>query len=346
MANFTEDSRTENWLKRMGVRFEYKNHIRFEELTPGWAAVNMGRPDSVPKDEEVIEKYAYAMNGGSIFPAVIIAKTASGYEVLDGTQRLSAAQLCDQSIFNAYVIKSDDPRVRSCIRICANNQTNGKCPSDEWTIKKIVDVLYEQYEFSAADCANWGNQPLVKVEQEILARDAAKWLRNLGVDLNKKPACQKGFLAAFAKVAPLQDRYKLAKELPQLVSQLQDVKANNDEAIHLLKECLDVEHKRGVDLAVQVRSKIQSVFERPEIKARMSGPRSMHPIDNVVRSMTALVTSLRSAAASDHHADQKQAKEIVALVGEIRRLSRKIIPKSMMPELTDALEGRALEGVA
>jgi hypothetical protein len=335
MANFTEDSRLENWLKLRGVKYEYREQMRFDQLDSNWFSVNQGRPDSVPKDEALIEKYASAMDQGAIFPSPIIAKSVTGYEVLDGCQRLCAAELCGQTMFNAYIVKSDNPSIRASIRICANSVLNGTAPSQDWTVGKIVDVLYEQYNFSAVDCSQWSGQPVKKIEVEIASRDAARWLRVQGVDTTVKPANQKAFLAAFSKSFPLLDRAKLTRELPGLVKQLQSVKANNDEAVHLLEECAKVDRSTKAPLEMQVRNRIIEVMGRPEIQARMSGPRTLHPIDNVVRGLASALTTMRTAARGEHHADPKQAEQILMLLAESRKLAKRIVPRELWPELAE-----------
>lgn len=335
MANFTEDNRTENWLKQRGVKFEYREQVRFEELAPNWFNVNQGRPDSVPKDDSLIEKYASAMDSGAVFPSPIIAKTAQGYEVLDGCQRLCAAELCGQRLLNAYIIKSDNPSIRASIRICANSVLNGTSPSQDWTISKVVDVLYEQYDFSAVDCAQWSGQKTEKIQIEIDSRDAKRWLRVHGIDTNVKPANQKGFLACLTRLASMEDRAKLTKEIPALVKQLQDIKANNDEANNFLTQCLDVERKPKVDLASQVRSRINEVMQRPEILARLSGPRSLHPVDNVLRSLAATVTTMRTAARGEYHSDKLQSEQLLTLLQEAWRISKRIVPRELRPMLAE-----------
>lgn len=336
MANFTEDHRTENWLKMRGVKFEYKGQMRFEELVPNWFAVNQGRPDSVPKDDALIEKYASAMDQGAIFPSPIIAKTAQGYEVLDGCQRLSAADLCGQKLFNGYIVKSESPSIRASIRICANSVLNGTSPSQEWTISKIVDVLYEQYDFSAVDCSQWSGQPEKRIQIEIDSRDAKRWLKIHGIDTSVKPANQKGFLAALCRLAPMADRAKLVAEIPDLVRQLQGIKANNDEAVNFLEQCLDVDRRPKADLTIQVKSRIDEVMKRPEIQARMSGPRTLHPVDNALRSMAATVTTMRSAARGEYHADPKQSEQLLELLDESRRLAKRIVPRELWPKLAES----------
>lgn len=342
MANFAENSLTSNWLKRMGVKFEYKEHVRFSELTPNWAVINQGRPDSAPKDERLIERYADAQNQGAVFPAPIIAKTSTGYEILDGTQRLCGAELCGQTVFNAYLVKSDVPSVRASIRICANGVLNGTAPSQDWTISKVVDVLYEQHDFSAADCSMWSGQPVARIELEIQSRDAGRWLRCQNIDTTVKPANQKGFLACLARLAPGTVRPSLVKELPDVVRALQSVKANNNEAEHLLEQILgDLRKDAKGGLANQVRSRLSEVMERPEIRQRMTGPRKNHPIDNALAKMTGAITSLRFAAKGEFHTDDFQSVACLELLAEMRRLCRKIVPRETWKEFAENKEAVA-----
>lgn len=337
MANFTEDHRTENWLKLRGVKYEYREQMRYDELAPNWNIINQGRPDAVPQDASLIDKYASAMDQGAIFPSPIIAKIVGGYEVLDGCQRLCAAQKCGQSIFNAYIIRSDNPSIRASVRVCANSVLNGTSPSQEWTIAKVVDVLFEQYNLGIVDCSQWSGQPVEKIEIEIASRDGARWLRVWDVDTKIKPANQKGFLAAFSRLAPMNDRAKLTEELPDLVRKLQDCKANNDEAIKLLEECLSVSRVRGTDLRVAVRKQIDEVMGRPEIQSRLSSKRTMHPVDNALRGMAAAITTLRATSRGNHHADKKQSEQLLLMLEEARKLSQKIVPKDFWPALAESM---------
>lgn len=341
MASFMESTQIETWLKQRGVKFDYREQLRFDQLQPGWDAVNHGRSDSAPKDEALIEKYAGAMDQGSIFPAAILAETASGLEVLDGCQRLSAASLCGQTMFAGYVIKTKEQSVRASVRICANSVLNGTSPSQDWTIAKIVDVLHEQHDFSAVDCAQWSGQPVRKIEIEIASREAGNWLKCNGVDISVKPCNQKGFLAAFSKYAPAgDDRYAMAPVLPTLVKQLQSIKANNAEAESLLEQCLTVQRSKGVNnLLNQVRSRIDEVMQRPEIKSRMSAGRaSYHPIDNVLRSVQASVTTMRKAARGEYHADFDQSQQLTEMLSEAQKLARRLIPKDIAARLAEEQE--------
>lgn len=327
MANFGEDNRVENWLRLHGVQFEYREGMSLDELCPGWDLVNHGRPDGKPKEEDTIEAYAHCMEGGAIFPAPIIAKRQDGFEVLDGCQRLSSSNLLGQKKFNAYIVKSGQASVRASIRICANSSMNGSKPPAEWTLSKIVDVLFEQHRFSPRDCAVWSGLPQERIEAEIGSREAGRWLMANGVDTTIKPANQKGFQAAFWAATCPEVRDQAPKEIRKIINALQHMKANNAEADGYLQGLLDVKPKKGVDIRTQLTSKLQEFVARPEIRSRIDdGPRSQHPIDNANRALAGTVTAFRACAKDGLHADAKQASRMLEMLVAMQGLAKKLIP--------------------
>lgn len=336
MANFMESSQTEAWLKQRGVKFEYRCGMRFDELIANWSDINLGRVDSVPRDDALIEKYASAMEQGSTFPAPIIGKVVGGYEVYDGCQRLSSAARTGQTLFNAYIIKAENPAVRASIRVCANSVLNGTAPSQEWTIAKIVDVLHEQHGYSVTDCSQWSGQPAAKIQQEIDSRDAARWLRCQRVDTKVKPCNQKGFLASFSRLFPAQDRYHLTTVLPDLVRMLQRIKANNAEAEGLLLQCSQVERVKGANYAKAIENRIGEVMERPEIKSRMASKSKMHPIENALRGVQGAITAMRTACDGEFHADFEQSVSLIEMLTELQKLADEMIPKEFAGKIAEA----------
>lgn len=336
MANFVEDNKIRNWLTQRGVQFEYRENINVCELSPGWNLVNLGRHDGQPVDESLIEKYASAMEGGALFPAPIIARNIGGFEVLDGCQRLSSANLLGQTIFNAYIIQSANPSVRASVRICANSVLNGTAPSQEWTIGKIVEVLYEMYKFSAFDCAQWSGQPVPKIEEEISSRESRAWMAANGIDVTLKPANQKGFQSAFWQLTTAEIRTAGVKQLKRCIADIQKMKANNSEAEGILAEVLDFKMKKHSQIPTQLNSKISEVFERPAIRARMQlDPRSKHPIDNVNRALAAAATSMR--AAKKMHADDKQAATMIELLQEMKAMARNMVVREKWAITNDVI---------
>lgn len=152
---FTSDNRTENFLTSMGVKFEYRNGIRIpEDLAPGWDTENIGRPVAV-RDEAVLE-YAALMEAGSAAPAPILCETEHGLRVLDGVQRLSAAELQQSTRVSAYVVRTDSEDSLSCIRVFANPRMQGRAEPAEWSRRRAVEVLVVERGMSHVEVAKMG----------------------------------------------------------------------------------------------------------------------------------------------------------------------------------------------
>lgn len=327
MSLFVLDSKTENWLKNHGVRFEYKENIGVEELTPDWRDVNRGRPDGVSVVDEIVEKYASSMlDTGAAFPAPILGRLATGYEVLDGVQRLSAACLIDQTRFNAYIVTTKDVATRQVIRVCANTN-NGVAPSLEWTLGRIVDVLFEEFRYSVQDCHLWTGFPVERIKEEIDARRAKRWMEENGIDVSQKPANQKGFQVAFNRHISIAKLREAPDEVVKVVRFCQHLRSNNSEAERLMQELGELKDKKGVKSATQIRSKLQEWQTKPEYLARVKGRSGgkSHPVDNVCRALASALTSAKRAKQEKHSADKAQAEVIVALLHDIKSLCRWIV---------------------
>ena len=115
----TKCSRTEAFLTSMGVRWKYSNAVQPKQLKPEWDKENIGRPRA--KIEEAMEDYAGRVENGSPMPAPILWKTAKGFVILDGVQRiLVLVELLNATKFSAYIIETDSPNLADTIRVLAN----------------------------------------------------------------------------------------------------------------------------------------------------------------------------------------------------------------------------------
>lgn len=135
---FTKDSRTENFLTQMGVEFRYTNAIKFSDLSKDWGERNLARP--VPKRDEAIIEYASLMDSGSAAPAPILHKGPNGHEILDGVQRIAAAELAGYTNLAAYVVECDSLNVITAIRVLANARLQGRPEPPEWTRRRAVEA--------------------------------------------------------------------------------------------------------------------------------------------------------------------------------------------------------------
>lgn len=161
---FTTDSRTENFLTAMGVKYEYVNGLLLPvDFAPGWNTDNIGRPVAI-REDAVIE-YATLMEAGSAAPAPILFRTDHGLRVLDGVQRLSAAELQQSTRVSAYVVATDSEDSLASIRVLANARMQGRAEPAEWTRRRAVEVLVCQRGMSATEVAKMGGWKPVDVKR-------------------------------------------------------------------------------------------------------------------------------------------------------------------------------------
>lgn len=175
---FTKDSRTENFLTQMGVEFRYTNAVSFSELANAWSETNIGRP--VPKREEAILEYAALMENGSAAPAPILHGTDHGYDVLDGVQRLAAAELAGNTKLSAYIVTCDSLDMLAAIRVLSNARLQGRPEPPEWTRRRAVEILVVQRGLTAAEVARMGGWKTADVEKTARTLDWSNKIQDIG----------------------------------------------------------------------------------------------------------------------------------------------------------------------
>jgi len=152
---FTTDSRTENFLTSLGVKFDYTNGLRLpEDLCPEWDRENIGRPVAIRED--AVMEYATLMESGSPAPAPILSRSDGGFRVLDGVQRLSAAALNGTTRVSAYIVETDSGDMLASIRVLANARMQGRAEPAEWTRRRAVEVLVVDRGLSHNEVAQMG----------------------------------------------------------------------------------------------------------------------------------------------------------------------------------------------
>lgn len=152
---FTNDSRTENFLTALGVKFEYVNGVLFpQEFAPSWDKENLGRPVAV-REDAVIE-YATLMESGSAAPAPIVHRSDEGLRVLDGVQRLSAALLNQITRVSVYIVQTGSEDLLATIRVMANARLQGRAEPPEWTRRRAIEILVVGRGLSPAEVAQMG----------------------------------------------------------------------------------------------------------------------------------------------------------------------------------------------
>lgn len=161
---FTTDSRTENFLTSLGVQFKYTNGVLFpDNLVPDWNKENIGRPVAVREDAAF--EYAALMEKGSAAPAPILHRTKPGLRVLDGVQRLSAAELNGTTRISAYIVDTESDDTLAAIRVLANARMQGRAEPAEWTRRRAVEVLVVDRGLSCSEVAQMGGWKTADVQR-------------------------------------------------------------------------------------------------------------------------------------------------------------------------------------
>lgn len=201
---FSPDSRTETFLTTMGVSFEYAPSVEFSALKRGWEGHNIARP--TPQRQEAILEYALLMEQGSAAPAVILHLTPAGLDVLDGVQRLSAAQVAGASQVAAYLVSCDSDNLLTAIRLLANVRLQGHQEKPEWTRRQAVEHLVIQRGMSCAEVARMGGWREADVRRLSEVMDYGFKLRCLGA-----PLLPDSLIEAIRKRIPIETVHKAVK---------------------------------------------------------------------------------------------------------------------------------------
>lgn len=151
---FIQDTRSETFLINIGVRWRYGDDLKFSGLPRGWRDINHGRPVSL-RDDAVLE-YASLMEANSPAPAVIVRETSDDIVVLDGLQRLAAAEAAGFTRYSAYIVTTDSDDLAEAIRVTANARLQGHAESPEWTKRNAVQRLIIERGMSPEDVSAIG----------------------------------------------------------------------------------------------------------------------------------------------------------------------------------------------
>lgn len=264
---FTKDSRTENFLTQLGVEFRYTNAVTFAGLEPDWAAVNLARP--VPIREEAVLEYAALMEAGSAAPAPMLHDTGAGYGVLDGMQRLSAAQLNGYTQLSAYIVVSDSADMLTAIRVLANARLQGRAEPLEWTRRRAVEILVGQRGMSAVEVAKLGGWRVADIEKIARALDWGFKIRCIGGPEELSDAMI-DTLARHTTQAELAREAKLAADFLLTVKQAQFSAADAEPYIETFFQPVT---KAGKAHAIY-KARLEDFKQDSEVVARTLGRRS------------------------------------------------------------------------
>ena len=279
---FTKDSRTEVFLTQMGAEFRYTNNVTFSDLAPGWDVKNIARPTA--KREDAILEYATLMESGSPAPATILAVTQEGHQVLDGVQRLCAAQFGGATKFSAYLVMSDSDDLLDSIRVLANLRLQGRQEPPEWTKRRAVEVLVIQRKKTPEEVARLGGWTASEVARLANVMDFGFQIRCIG-----GPQLPDSVIEVVAKHVSKDDLRKFQKPTAKFLNTLKDGKFSADDAEEIVTEYFAPAAKPTHDL---YEDRLASIVDKPEVEARIKGRRgySVPPEIRLLRTMKSVQT--------------------------------------------------------
>lgn len=317
---FTTDSRTENFLVAIGVKYEYINGVLLPgDFAPGWNTENIGRPVAV-RDDAVLE-YAALMEAGSAAPAPILCNTAEGFRVLDGVQRLSAAELQQTTRVAAYVVHTDSEDSLALIRVLANARLQGRAEPAEWTRRRAVEVLVVDRGLSPAEVAKMGGWKPADIKR--LAEAIALQDRITHAGGPELPD------AVLTELRPyIQGRTALEQAAEPVVGFLQTIKQSRisaTDATPYIASFFSALPKSANPFRVYA-ARLEELHEDPEIKSRLTGRQSTELPKDVVllRNLKAAETVLESIVT--HGERVPNVDEFFRILDRLTRQLKEIAP--------------------
>jgi len=262
---FCKDSRQENFLTAFGVAWKYMNAIKYSDLSPNWEQANLGRSEATVS--EIVLEYAARTEAGSSAPAPILRRTAKGYDVSDGVQRLSAEQLLGTTIFSAYVVDTDSDLTADKIRVMANHLLSGHPESNEWNRRRAIEVLINDGGMSIDEVARLGGWKRKDVEQDKTYIDFGFAIRCIG----GPQVMTKGVVMALADHAKLDDFRVAPKPIAEFCDDLKRGRFSNGESVPFVKAFFDVNRAARKTLHDQFTKRLETFRDDPEVQIRLSG---------------------------------------------------------------------------
>lgn len=273
---FTQDTRTENFLKSLGVKFTYRKGIRLPaDLIPGWNTENIGRPVAVRED--AVLEYAARMENGSPAPAPILVETPQGFKVLDGVQRISGGELQQLTAMSAYVVQTDSEDLLLTIRVMANTCMQGRAESADWNQRRAVQVLVVDRGRSYADVAKLGGWKAANIKKIAEAIELQAKITNVG-----GPDLPDTMLAELRPY--LQDPTRLAQADVPIVGMLNTLKKSKisvADAVPYIEAFFAPTMKAG-NLHKTYTERLKEMHEDVEIKTRLTGRQSVEQSKDMV----------------------------------------------------------------
>lgn len=283
---FTKDTRTETFLTQMGAEYYYLKRALFTELCPKWRETNLSRP--VPIRDDAVIQYASLMGNNSPAPAPILHKGEAGYAILDGVQRVAAAELGAYSEISGYVVTSDSPDLLLAISMLANVRLQGHAEPPEWTKRRAVEVLVIERKMSIDEVARMGawRKSEIQVLAEVLGWQAT--VREIG-----GPELADTMVSIVGQQLSKSELRASGAPAAQFLEILKTAKFSANDATPHIEEFFRPVSKSGKRFQV-LSERLEAFKADPEVQVRIHGRKgSALPADvNLRRAMQSVITVL------------------------------------------------------
>jgi hypothetical protein len=327
---FTHDTRTETFLNSLGVKYEYDEAILIDELHPDWRCRNLGRKD--PVDDDAVLEYAMRMESGSPAPATIVVKHPTGFEILDGVQRISAADHCNFTRFAAYKVS---PRTKittqHMIRHGANTRIcGGHTPDIAWALQQAVETLFFVDDCSAEDIAQLMARRVEDVREEIRYQKTLRYVMSVGYNgrLSERGTGGKWFLSQVGLYADVSDWSMAPGPLKEMIELFDKCKfKNNSGQKEMLENFFKVNRSPKQNRAAQFGNKLKELKRDPLINNRLKSKTQTTHIDKILSQMRAAATVIsRAADKGECIHDPEYARLIAETLSEMKVNLKRITP--------------------
>lgn len=249
------DQRYEAWLRAEGVRYTYVPNMAIERVDKRASLEAQARLDK-RLDEDMVLKYAVAMESGAEFPPLIGYDAGGRIILIGGNHRVHAAELAHRKTFDVYVVQTDDRYIIDRMTRSMNFALEGKAGTQEEALQQAI-YLVTTHGKSAAEVGRSFNLKQQQVEAAVRRQKSLRRMETLGISTKHIPASTVDVLGR------LNDRPMQAAEALRTTT-----KMNTEQVRQLVK---DVASKTSEDEQLAV---IAAWSKRPDIQALREQSRS------------------------------------------------------------------------
>jgi len=291
---FTTDERTANYLRRVGVEFKYRDDL-YIDLEPSWKTRNDGR--EVPIEDEAIKDYFEQFVDGSLAPAVITVRTPHGIEVLDGVQRLVAAEQAEATRFSSYAVSPETSTAKlHVIRFGSNHSIHGShVPDRTYILEAGVRQLYFGDHLSVAEVAKALSRNAAAIADEIAFQTAQQNILSTGYDGQYVERKKKWFPVLLSKLAEPRDWDMAPKPIAGMCKTIEQCKFTNGRCQEYVEAFFDIDRKSKKSRHDQLDRNLKLLRSEPEIAQRLAGKKHRKHLDGLLSSLKATVTIAKSS---------------------------------------------------